>query len=342
MNDKNQNDERITLAHGHGGLASHKLIRDAFLKFFSSPELDPLDDAAILKIPSEKIALSTDTFTVQPLFFPGGDIGKLAIAGTINDVAVMGAVPEFISVGFVIEEGFLISDLIKIIESMASECKKAGARIVTGDTKVVPSGAADGIFINTTGVGILRTDVNLSGANAKVGQDILLSGPAGDHGAAIVCARNDLGLTGEVISDCATLNDLISELLDAFPTHITVMRDPTRGGVATTLNEISRSSGVGIEIDEISVPIRNNTLAVCEILGFDPLYLPNEGTLLIFIDSDVTSDALKIIHSHPKGGSGAKIGEVRNDLDGKVVLKTATGGRRIMDMLAGEMLPRIC
>jgi len=341
MNDKNQND-RITLAHGHGGLASHKLIRDAFLKFFSSPELDPLDDAAILEIPSDRVALSTDTFVVQPIFFPGGDIGKLAIAGTVNDVAVMGAVPKFISVGFVIEEGFLISDLIKIIESMASECKRAGVRIVTGDTKVVPKGALDGIFINTTGVGILRDDIKLSGSNAKLGQSVILTGPAGDHGAAIVCARNDLGLSGDVTSDCASMNDLISELLDAFGTRITVMRDPTRGGVATTLNEIARSSAVGIEIDETKVPIRNNTLAVCEILGFDPLYLPNEGAVLIFIDSDVADDAVKLIRKHPRGEFGAKIGEVRNDLGGKVVLKTATSGRRIMDMLAGEMLPRIC
>jgi hydrogenase expression/formation protein HypE len=342
MTDTDGKEERITLAHGHGGIASHKLIREAFLSAFSSPELDPLDDAAIIRIPYKKIAFSTDSFVVQPIFFPGGDIGSLAVAGTINDVAVMGAVPLVISVAFIIEEGFLISDLVKIIKSMAKETHWTGTRIATGDTKVVPKGAADGIFINTTGIGVVRTDTNLSGANAKPGQAVLLSGPAGDHGAAIICARNDLGISGDVVSDCRPLSDLIHILLNAFRTKITVMRDPTRGGVATTLNEIARSSNVGIEIDETSVPIRDTTRAVCEILGFDPLYLANEGAILIFIDAECVDEALEVCRTHPAAKDAAKIGEVRDDLDGKVVLKTATGGRRIMDMLAGEMLPRIC
>ncbi len=342
MTNQQNNEERITLAHGHGGLASHKLIRDAFLSAFSSPELDPLDDAAVIRLPYERISFSTDSFVVQPIFFPGGDIGKLAVAGTVNDVAVMGARPLLISVAFIIEEGFLISDLIKIVESIADECRKSGVRIVTGDTKVVPRGAADGIFINTTGIGIRRRDAKLSGSLARPGQAVILTGPAGDHGAAIICARNDLGLEGEVVSDCRALGDLIKLLLDAIGPQITVMRDPTRGGVATTLNEIAGASEVGIEIDETKVPIRNTTHAVCEILGFDPLYLANEGALLIFLDDDEVEKALEIIRSHPAGEMAAKIGEVRDDLGGKVVLKTATGGRRIMDMLAGEMLPRIC
>jgi len=321
---------------------SHKLIRESFLPAFESPELAPLDDAAILSLTGDQIAFSTDTFTVQPLFFPGGDIGKLSIAGTVNDVAVMGARPMFISAGFIIEEGFLISDLAKIVKSMADECVKAQVRLVTGDTKVVPKGAADGMFINTTGIGVLRKDVNLSGSNAKVGQAVILTGSAGDHGAAIVCARNDLGLEGDVVSDCCSLNDLIDVLLDRLPGKITVMRDPTRGGVATTLNEISRSSGVGIEIDEATVPVRPTTRAVSEILGFDTFYLANEGALVIFIDEDAVDDALEVCHGHPAGEMASRIGEVRDDLGGKVVLKTSTGGRRIMDMLAGEMLPRIC
>lgn len=336
------NEDRITLAHGHGGLASHRLIRDAFLKVFSSPELDPLDDAAVIHLPSDEISFSTDSFVVQPIFFPGGDIGKLAVAGTVNDVAVMGAKPYCISVGFIIEEGFLISDLTKIISSMAKECAHAGVRIATGDTKVVPKGAADGIFINTTGIGIRRKDVTLSGSLAKSGQAVILTGPAGDHGAAIVVARNELKIQGKVVSDCCSLNDLVENLLDELGSKITVMRDPTRGGVATTLNEISRASKVGIEIDETSIPIRPATRAVCEILGFDPLYLANEGALLVFLDTDAVEKALEICRLHPRGSEARKIGEVKDDIGGKVVLRAATGGRRIIDMLAGEMLPRIC
>jgi len=335
-------EERITLAHGHGGLASHRLIREAFLSAFSTPELERLDDAAVLRLPYDRISFSTDSFVVQPIFFPGGDIGKLAIAGTVNDVAVMGARPLVISVAFIIEEGFLISDLAKIIRSMADECRRAKVRIVTGDTKVVPRGAADGIFINTTGIGARRKDVELSGSFAKPGQSVILTGPAGDHGAAIVCARNDLGIQGDVLSDCRSMADLIEQLLDALGNRVSVMRDPTRGGVATALNEIARASRVGIEIDETSVPIRPSTLAVSEILGFDPLYLANEGAILIFLDNSGVDKALEICHSHPGGQMAAKIGEVKEDLGGKVILKTAAGGRRIMDMLSGEMLPRIC
>ena len=342
MNEQDSKGERITLAHGHGGIASHRLIREAFLPGFSSPELDPLDDAAVVQLPHKDIVFSTDSFVVHPIFFPGGDIGKLAIAGTVNDVAVMGARPILISVGFIIEEGFLISDLARIVRSMSEECARAGVRVVTGDTKVVPRGAADGIFINTTGIGAKRDDAHLSGAYARVGQAVILSGPAGDHGAAIVCARKDLGLQGRIESDCRSLNGLVNELLDALGRKITVMRDPTRGGVATSLNEIARSSGVGIEIDESSVPIRPSTRAVSEILGFDPLYLASEGAVLVILDDEAVERALEICRRHPGGEMAAKIGEVRDDLGGKVVLRTASGGRRIMDMLAGEMLPRIC
>jgi hydrogenase expression/formation protein HypE len=334
--------EIITLAHGHGGLASHRLIREAFLPLFESPELVPLDDAAIIDLSSNRIAFSTDTFVVHPIFFPGGDIGKLAVAGTVNDVAVMGAIPSVLSVAFIIEEGFLISDLARITKSMADTCKGCGVRIVTGDTKVVPRGAADGLFINTTGIGVLREGIHLSGSYARAGQAVILTGPAGDHGAAIIAARKDLGVGGDVVSDCRPVADLIGAILDKVGASVTVMRDPTRGGVATTLNEIARSSGVGIEIDEASVPLRPTTKAVCEILGFDPLYLANEGAVLVILDEDKVKVALQICHENPAGRDAAKIGTVRDDLGGKVVLKTAMGGRRIMDMLAGEMLPRIC
>ncbi len=341
MTDKNNN-ERITLAHGHGGLASHHLIRDIFASAFSSPELDPLDDAANIDLPTGEISFSTDSFVIQPIFFPGGDIGKLAIAGTVNDVAAMGAKPLFISVGFIIEEGFLFSDLEKIVGSMADECRHAGVRIATGDTKVVPKGAVDKIFINTTGIGIRRKGIKLSGALARPGQSVILTGPAGVHGAAIIVARNELNIRGKVYSDCCSLNDLVEQLLDKLGQAITVMRDPTRGGVATALNEISRASKVGIEIVETEIPIGPETMAVSEILGFDPLYLANEGALLIILDDDAVDKALRICHSHPRCMEARKIGEIRDDLGGKVVLKAATGGRRIVDMLAGEMLPRIC
>lgn len=334
--------ERITLAHGHGGLASHRLIRDAFLPLLSSPELDPLDDAALVNLPAHRIAFSTDSFVVKPPFFPGGDIGKLAVAGTVNDVAVMGAKPVVISVAFIIEEGFLFEDLARIIESIAETCREAGVRVVTGDTKVVPHGAADGIFVNTTGIGILRGDVRLSGSGARAGQSVLLSGPAGDHGAAIITARNDLGTFGNLQSDCRPLADLIETVLDAVGDKVSVMRDPTRGGVATTLNEIARSSGVGIELFETSIPVRPSTRAVCEVLGFDPLYLANEGAIVIILDESAADKALEVVRAHPAGTMAAKIGTVRDDIGRKVVLSTAAGGRRIVDMLTGEMLPRIC
>jgi hydrogenase expression/formation protein HypE len=318
------------------------MIREEFLPVFSSPELEPLDDAAVCSLSSGRIAFSTDSFVVQPLFFPGGDIGKLAVTGTVNDVAVMGARPVLISVAMIIEEGFLMSDLARVAKSIAETCKAAGVRIATGDTKVVPRGAADGLFINTTGIGILREDAALSGSFARPGQAVILTGPAGDHGAAIICARNDLGIGGEVVSDCRPLGDLIEQLLDALGTKCTVMRDPTRGGVATTLNEIARASAVGMEIEETQVPIRPTTQAVSEILGFDPLYLANEGAVLVILDEDGVEVALEICKGHPAGGQAARIGTVRDDLGGKVVLSTAAGGRRIIDMLAGEMLPRIC
>lgn len=339
---KQSSDDRITLAHGHGGLASHHLIREAFLPLFSSPELDLLDDAAVLKLQSGNIAFSTDSFVVQPIFFPGGDIGKLAVSGTVNDVAVMGATPKAISVAFIIEEGFLISDLARIAKSIAETCAEAGVHVVTGDTKVVPRGAADGIFINTTGIGVMRNKIAMSGSFAKSGQEVIITGPAGDHGAAIIAARKDLGISGNIVSDCAPLSGLIGKILDAVGPKVSCMRDPTRGGVATTLNEIARSSRVGIQIDESSVPIRPGTRAVCEVLGFDPLYLANEGAVLIVLDRDAVESALEICREDAHGKMAAKIGEIRNDLGGKVVLKTAAGGRRIMDMLAGEMLPRIC
>ena len=335
-------DSFITLAHGHGGLLSHKLIRETFLPLFSSPELAPLDDAAVLKFPSCNLVFSTDSYVVHPIFFPGGDIGKLAIAGTVNDIAVMGAKPVSLSVAFIIEEGFPVADLLRIAQSMADTCQMAGVRISTADTKVVPKGAADGVFINTSGVGILREGVRLSGSYAKAGQAVILTGFVGEHGAAIVASRNELGVKGEFQSDCRPLADLVGELLDSLPGKITVMRDPTRGGVATTLNEIARSSNVGIQIDESALPVRKNTLALCEILGLDPLYLANEGALVIVLDEDAVDSALAICRNHPAGRHAARIGKVRDDLSGKVVMFTVSGGKRIVDMLAGEMLPRIC
>ncbi len=319
----------------------HKFINDAILKKFSNPLLDKLNDQAIFNIGSSRLAFSTDSYVVDPIFFPGGNIGDLAVNGTVNDLAMGGAIPLHLSVGFIIEEGFDFDDLNTIIESMAECAKKAGVTIVTGDTKVVPKGKADKIFINTAGIGIVPDGVNLSGDNARIGDKIIISGTIGDHGMAVLTKREGIAIDGNIKSDSMALNGLTEKMLK-FTAQINCMRDPTRGGVATTLNEIAGQSNVGIVIYENMLPVGESVKAACEILGFDPLYVANEGKLLAFVNPDVADGLLEVMRSTEEGKDSCIIGEVVKEYPKKVVMKTALGGSRIVNMLTGEQLPRIC
>lgn len=333
-------DQKILLAHGSGGKLSHQLIEDVFLPHFKNPLLEPLDDGALLKIPVSEIVVTTDSYVVDPIFFPGGDIGKLAASGTINDLAVMGAIPRYLTLGLMLEEGLALSDLEKILQSIQTTCDTAGVEIVTGDTKVVPRGAMDKIFINTSGVGEIREGFRPVGP-IKTGDKILINGTIGDHGTIIMASREGLNLTSPLISDCAPLNGLISTLFK-FGEKIRMMRDPTRGGVATVLNEIISGLDFGILVHEDQFPIKEEVKSLCEILGLDPLYLANEGKVIVVVDGEVADEVLSIFQSHPLGSEACLIGEVVTDFPGKVVLQTNFGSRRIVDMLTGEQLPRIC
>jgi hydrogenase expression/formation protein HypE len=336
-------DEIILQGHGSGGQLTHKLIDELFLKYFDNEYLRMMSDSAILNVKKGKIAFSTDSYVVSPLFFPGGDIGKLAVCGTVNDLSVSGATPLYLSASFIIEEGFYINDLKKIVQSMAEEAQRAGVIIVTGDTKVVGSGMCDKIFINTTGVGELPekyVDIS-SGKNIEPGDKILMNGTIADHGMAIMCAREDLFINGNILSDCTSLNGLVGEILKS-GIRVKFMRDATRGGVATVLNEVSQKQNIGIEIDESSILIKESVKGVCEILGYDPLYVANEGKVVIIVDSDDQERAIEIMRKHPLGGSSTVIGEITTEHKGTVVLNTSIGGRRIINMLSGGQLPRIC
>ena len=334
--------ENITLDHGGGGRLSHQLITEHFVTAFNNAPLNALNDSAVLDVHSSRIALSTDSYTVDPIFFPGGDIGSLALHGTINDVAMSGARPLFITVGIILEEGFPFDDLKRIISSMSRAAREAGVTIVTGDTKVVPRGKADKIFINTTGLGLIERDITLGGELAVPGDSIIISGTIGDHGACIMAAREGLiTISSPVKSDSAPLHQLLNNVLDAVD-GVHVLRDPTRGGVAATLNEIALQSNVGIEIDEGSLPYRDSVTGLCEILGLDPLYLANEGKVLIFVKGPQSQAALESIRTNSLGSEAKIIGRVVEDHPRKVILKTSLGGKRILDMPAGEQLPRIC
>lgn len=333
---------QIVLGHGSGGTLTHELIASVFLPAFNNPTLDAGNDAATLQLgPGARVAISTDSHVVAPLFFPGGDIGRLAVCGTVNDVAMMGAAPLYITVGFILEEGLELDVLQRIVESMRSAAAEAGVQIIAGDTKVVQKGKADGAYLNTTGVGVLRAGLDIGGANAQPGDRVILSGPIGDHGIAVLAARGDLGFEADVTSDVAPLNHLIAAACSA-GRGIHVLRDPTRGGVATTLNEIARQSGVGIVLEDATIPVRPAVNAACELLGFDPLYIANEGKVLVIVAPE---DAERVLHSMRAtryGEEAVIVGEVRADLKGRVLVKTRLGSTRIVDMLPGEMLPRIC
>ncbi len=340
------NEAVITLAHGSGGKAMHDLIERLFIDIFDSPELAEQEDQARFSLASlqalgDRLALTTDSFVVDPLFFPGGDIGKLAVAGTVNDLAVGGARPLYLTCGLIIEEGLPIDTLERVIRSMKQTADAAGVRIVTGDTKVVPRGAADKLFVNTAGVGVIREGVDIRAARARPGDRILVNGYIGDHGAAIVDARGELQLHSPVQSDCQPLGGLVEALLDA-GIEIRCLRDATRGGIATVLNEFAEASGCALRIDETRLPLREAVRGTCEILGLDPLYLANEGKLLAIVPPQQADAALAVMRERPEGAESAIIGEVREEPAGRVLLATGFGGERIVDRLVGEQLPRIC
>ena len=333
--------DKILLDHGSGGKASHKLITELFLPSFHNSFLAELDDCAVITIPGKNLAFSTDSYVVDPIFFPGGDIGSLAIYGTVNDLAMRGAKPLYLSVGLIIEEGFSLADLKRIIQSMKGAAEEANIQIVTGDTKVVPSKAADKIFINTSGVGVIPEGINISGKNSQPGDKIIINGYIGDHGITILTQRSGMNFDTSLESDSAPLNHLVADMIAA-SRQIHTLRDPTRGGVATSLNEISLQSQVGIKLYEDALPIRNEVRGVCELLGLDPLYIANEGKLIATVSSDDADTLLAAMRNNKYGSGACIIGEVIANFAGKVMMQTAIGGTRIVDMLTGEQLPRIC
>jgi hydrogenase expression/formation protein HypE len=336
----NDNDT-ILLDHGAGGKVSHAMFSELILPLFDNQLLAKQDDGAISEVPAGKLAFSTDSYTVDPIFFPGGDIGELAVNGTVNDVAMCGAIPLYISVGLIIEEGMKISDLKRILQSMAGAAKKAGVRIVTGDTKVVPRGKVDKIFINTSGIGLIPAGVNVSGDKARPGDKVIVSGTIADHGVTILSEREGLKFDSDIKSDSAPLNHMVKAVLES-GCSVHVLRDPTRGGVGTTLNEIAVQSKVGIQLFEDRLPVRGPVRGICELLGFDPLYLANEGKLIAIVPGADAKKVLDIIRRDEFGKEAVIVGEVTDQDPGRVVLETLIGGTRIVDMLTGEQLSRIC
>ena len=351
-------DTQITLAHGSGGRAMHELIEGLFLEYLRNPLLENLEDQAVFEIGANaslngnghaktRMAFTTDSYVVDPIFFPGGDIGKLAIHGTVNDLAMSGARPLYLSAGFILEEGFPIEDLKRILGSMRDAAAEAGVAVVTGDTKVVQKGSADKLFINTSGVGIVEAPVNLSATRAQIGDKVILSGTLGDHGTTIMIARGELELETEIESDSAPMNLLVQEMIDEASSagmldQVHCMRDPTRGGAATTLNEIALSSEVCIEIDEALIPVREEVKGACEILGLDPLYVANEGKLIAIVSDGLADQLVRRMRGNRYGAEACIIGEVKAEPQGIVAMRTGFGGTRIVDMLVGEQLPRIC
>ena len=334
-------EERITMSHGAGGKATQTLIEAVFLDGFRNPLLEPLEDAAALRVGEARLALTTDSYVVSPLFFPGGNIGDLAVNGTVNDLSVSGATPLYLSAGFILEEGLPIADLGRIAESMREAADAAGVQVVTGDTKVVEKGKADGCYINTAGVGAIARGLDLGVANARPGDAIIVTGPIGDHGVTIMLARGELDIEADVTSDTAPLNGLVAALLAATP-GVRAMRDATRGGVATILNEIAKAANVGVLVSENDIPVRAEVRGASELLGIDPMYVACEGRLVAVVDGAAAGDALAALRAHPLGGQAAVIGQVTADPPGIVQLKTAFGGTRIVDLLVGDPLPRIC
>ncbi len=331
----------VLLGHGSGGKLSAELIREVFLPVLSNPVLARLDDQAVVNINGQRLAFTTDSFVVKPLFFPGGDIGSLAVHGTINDMAMGGATPLYLSAAFIVEEGFSIDELRRIVHSMKEAAVAAGVEVVTGDTKVVEQGKGDGLFITTTGIGLVPPNVELSGNRARPGDKILLSGSIGEHGIAILAKREGIEFETAMHSDSAALHTLVADMLRAAP-GIRCMRDPTRGGLSSALNEIAVQSGVSMEIDERAIPVREEVAGACELLGLDPLYVANEGKLIAIVDSASADAVLAAMRRHPLGAQAQIIGRVRAGVPPMVAMRTTLGTTRIVDMLAGDQLPRIC
>jgi hydrogenase expression/formation protein HypE len=332
----------IVMGHGGGGKLGNELVEHLFLPAFRNPELENLGDAAVLELGGSRLAMSTDSFVVQPLFFPGGSIGELAVNGTVNDLAVSGAEPKFLSASFILEEGFALNQLAAIVDAMAKAAASAGVKIVTGDTKVVERGHGDGCYICTAGVGLLRPGIVVGPQRALPGDAILVSGTIGDHGMAIMSVREGLEFESQIRSDCAALNGMIAEVLTAAGTAVHAMRDPTRGGLASTLNEIAQASGVGVEIDEPSLPVRPEVQAACELLGLDPVYVANEGKAVFFVAPEGAEQVLKVLRAHPLGRDVVRIGHVTAEHKRMLVARTAMGANRVIPIQIGEQLPRIC
>ncbi len=341
MNKPDGSSEKILLAHGSGGALSHELVDSLFARVFDNPVLRSLDDSAVVSREGARWAFTTDSYIVTPVFFPGGDIGKLAVCGTVNDLSMTGARPLYLSAAFILEEGFLLADLTRIVHSMRRTASEAGVEIVTGDTKVVNRGGMDQIFINTAGLGIVPPGVNISGKNARPGDQVLLSGSLGDHGIAVLSSREGIRFSTELESDCAPLNGLVAAMIRVSP-GIRCLRDPTRGGLASTLNEFAQQSGVGIWIEENAMPVKEEVRGACELLGLEPWDLANEGKLVAVVSPESAEGVLRVMKDNPYGREAARIGEVRDDPPGKVLLRTPFGSTRILDMMIGEPLPRIC
>lgn len=338
-----KNSDSILLGHGSGGKLSHELINNLFAKHFSNPILAQQSDSAILQISGDRLAYTTDSFVVDPIFFPGGNIGNLAVAGTVNDLAVSGASPKYLSAGFIIEEGFSLSQLEEIVISMAEDAKLAGVSIVTGDTKVVDKGKCDKVFINTSGIGVLEEkhiDIS-SGSKITPGDKIIINGSIGDHGMSVMAARNELNIQTHIESDCACLNHMISDVMKS-GSKIKFMRDATRGGLGTVISELVSGSKYGIKIDENNLVVHENVRGLCELLGFDPLYVANEGKVVVVVGSDDAVDVVNTMKKSSFGKEASIIGEITDDHQGLAWLDTSVGGKRIIDMLSGQQLPRIC
>lgn len=331
----------VDMTHGGGGRAMAELIVDLFHRHLKNPILDQGHDSAVFDVPPGRLVMSTDAHVISPLFFPGGDIGALSVHGTLNDIAMAGARPVSLTAGFILEEGFPLADLERIVMSMARAAREAGVPVVSGDTKVVERGKGDGVFITTAGVGVLPEGVAISPASAKPGQAVLLSGSIGDHGVAILSKRENLEFETEIRSDSAALHGLVADMIAAVP-GIAVLRDPTRGGLATALNEIAHASGVGVVLREDAIPVRPDVEGACELLGLDPLYVANEGKLVCICDAQDADRLLQVMRAHPLGAEASRIGEIVEDADKMVVMRTGFGGARVVDWLSGEQLPRIC
>jgi hydrogenase expression/formation protein HypE len=334
------NNKTVLLAHGSGGKLSHELVSEHIVSSLANPLLDKMDDSAVFDL-CGSVAFTTDSFVVSPLFFPGGDIGKLAVCGTINDLSVVGAKPLYLSLALIIEEGLPLEELERVMKSVSLTAAAGGVKVVTGDTKVVNHGNLDKLFINTAGLGLVPQGCHISGSNARPGDRVIINGPVGDHGVAVMAQRADLRFKVPVESDCAPLNSLVEAMMK-YPEAIHAMRDPTRGGLATTLNEIARQSAVSIRLAEDCIPVRDAVRSACEILGLDPLYVANEGKLIAIVAPEKADEILQLMQQNPYGAESRVIGEVSAEHPGRVVMKTRLGASRIIDMLSGELLPRIC